>query len=63
MDWDAFDFAMVGVLLAGAGLACLLASKAAPKHRAVAGVVVLAAVLLVWAELAVGVFGSPIAGQ
>jgi hypothetical protein len=63
VDWDVFDFSVAGILLAGAGLAFGLASrKVTPEHRAVVAVAVVAALLLVWAELAVGVFGTPLAG-
>jgi len=64
VDWTAFDFAVAAVLLIGAGLAVLLASRVrGPRSRTVVGAALLAAFLFVWAELAVGVIGSPIAGS
>jgi hypothetical protein len=64
MDWDAFDFAVAAVLLIGAGVAVALATKVSDlRYRAAVCAAVLAAVLFVWAELAVGVVGSPIAGS
>jgi hypothetical protein len=65
VNWDLFDFAVIGALLLGTGLMYELAARGVSnaKHRAVIAVVLTAALLLVWAELAVGVFGSPFAGQ
>ena len=62
--WNWFDFAVIGCLLIGAGLLYeLITTKLGSKYRAVMVVVFIAAILLVWAELAVGIFGSPIAGS
>ncbi len=65
VDWDVADFAVIGTLLLGTGLVYELAARRVsnPKHRVVIGVVLAAFVLLVWAELAVGVFGTPFAGS
>ena len=64
MNWNVFDFVVVATLLAGAGFAYWLVSrKVSPEYRAVVVVAVVAALLLVWAELAVGVFGTPLAGS
>jgi hypothetical protein len=58
--WTLADFVVAGVLLAGTGLAFELAAKRARSltHLAGAGVGLGAALLLVWANLAVGVIGS-----
>lgn len=56
--WTAFDFAFAGVLLIGAGLAVELAVWKLPNRNArlfAAGVILLA-VVLTWADGAVGVF-------
>ena len=64
MDWDAFDFAIAAALLIGAGGAVVLATRVSDlRHRAAICAALLAAFLFVWAELAVGVVGSPIAGS
>lgn len=65
VNWNWFDFAIIGTLLLGTGLAYELAAAKIDNttHRAVVGMVLLAALFLVWAELAVGIFGSPIAGS
>lgn len=64
VDWGLGDFVVIGSLLIGTGLMYeLIASKVSPKYRVLVAVVLLAALLLTWAELAVGIFGSPIAGS
>ncbi len=65
VNWDVADFVVIGTLLLGTGLAYELAARRVsnPKHRVVIGVVLAAVVLLVWAELAVGVFGTPFSGS
>ena len=65
VNWGPLDFAAAAILLAGAGsLYVLLTHKlrSAPQRRMVGGGLLLT-LLLVWAELAVGLFGSPIAGS
>ncbi|MGC1271114.1 MAG: hypothetical protein WA842_11035 [Croceibacterium sp.] len=58
MNWGPGDFlAFAGLLLgAGAGLELTLSSRGSPMRRAIAAGAVLALALLVWAELAVGIF-------
>lgn len=58
VNWDKEDFLAAAVLLGGAGLGIELAVRLIRSRRvmmlAIAGV--LAVLLLVWAELAVGIF-------
>jgi hypothetical protein len=65
VNWSAADFALMGALLIGTG--CLLAlvarNVATPRYRMLAGAGLVLALLLVWAELAVGVIGTPFAGS
>ncbi len=65
VDWGAADFAIVGVLLVGAGLVFELGVRRVgnPTHRAILGLGLVGAVLLAWVELAVGIFGTPFAGS
>ena len=58
--WSAGDFIVAGALLFGTGIAFELLARrtSSPVRRAVLGVVLLAALLFVWAQLAVGVFGD-----
>ena len=65
VNWKASDFIIMGILLLGTGLIfeLVLRKIQKPQHRVlVCGLLVLA-LFLVWAELAVGVFGSPFAGS
>jgi hypothetical protein len=64
VSWDVFDFAVAATVLAGTGIAHWLVSRQVSReHRAVVGIAVVAALVLVWAELAVGVFGTPFSGS
>lgn len=64
VKWDLRDFVIIGTLLISAGLTFeLVTAIMNPKYRPVVAMVLIAAVLLIWAELAVGVFGSPFAGS
>jgi hypothetical protein len=56
VTWTLGDFVVLGALLFGSGLAFVFFARRMKKHRAVIGGAILAALLLVWAELAVGVF-------
>lgn len=65
VDWNLADFIVVGILLAGVGVAYQLVVTGAKTNPrlAVVGVVLAAAMVLTWMELAVGVFGTPFAGS
>ncbi len=65
VDWSVFDFAIAGFLLLGTGLLCelVLRTVSKPGHRVLICAAILIALFLVWAELAVGIFGSPLAGS
>lgn len=63
-DWGVADFLIIGILLAGVGFAYQLivtGMKNNPR-RAIMGVVLAAVMILIWVELAVGIFGTPFAG-
>ena len=64
-DWDAPDFIIAGVLLLGTGLLCelVLRKVKSTANRVILCGVILLALFLVWAELAVGIFGTPFAGS
>ncbi len=63
--WDLFDFAAAGALLLGGGAIWLLGLRfgGSSRGRLLFGVGLSLALLLVWVELAVGVFGTPLAGS
>lgn len=65
VDWGVGDFVVVGILLAGVGMAYQLIVTGVKNNSrlAVIGIVLAAAMLLIWAELAVGILGSPFAGS
>lgn len=58
VHWTLFDFVAAGVLLLGTGLLCELAITKikTPKYRIAACAALLFLLLLIWAELAVGIF-------
>ncbi len=65
VNWSVFDFVVVGVLLLGAGFAYELFARriTTSQNRIVLAVVLLAILVLIWGELAVGIFGTPFAGS
>lgn len=65
VNWTLSDFVIAGVLLLGTGLLCELVLRTVRpfRHRLVLCGVLLLGLFLVWAELAVGVFGTPFGGQ
>jgi hypothetical protein len=65
VNWTLFDFVVAGVLLLGTGLICELVIRKTTKikYRIAICVSILVAFLLIWAELAVGIFGTPFSGQ
>ncbi len=65
VNWSLPDFVIMGVLLVGMGLMYVTVSRnlTNPRYRLAVGVGLAFALLLMWAELAVGVFGSPFAGS
>lgn len=65
INWSVLDFLIAGILLLTAGLLIdfVLRSVKALSKRLTFIIAVLLVLLLVWAELAVGVFGTPFAGS
>ncbi|MFB6290913.1 MAG: hypothetical protein ABEJ25_04205 [Candidatus Bipolaricaulia bacterium] len=63
--WGVADFVIMGTLLFGTGLGLevTLNKLTKPVYRATSCTVIVVAFLLIWAELAVGVFGTPWAGS
>lgn len=58
VNWTLLDFIAAAVLLLGAGLMCELVLRKVKKtkHRIALCFAILAMLLLIWAELAVGIF-------
>ena len=65
VNWSLSDFIIGGVLLLGTGLIIEIVARNLKNTKFRAGLVIaiLAVLCLVWAELAVGVFGSPFGGS
>jgi len=65
INWSQFDYIVAAILLGGSSfLLDFVIIKAKNKQSRWAwGIVVVLASALVWIELAVGVFGSPLAGS
>lgn len=65
VDWKLLDFVVMGVLLLGTGLLCELVLRKVKKfeYRIAICAVILVVLFLTWAELAVGIFGTPFAGS
>lgn len=65
VEWSFFDFVIAGaLLLLTAALLDLVFKRVKQKKKRIAiGVVVVVMLLLIWAELAVGLFGTPFSGN
>lgn len=65
VKWSASDFIVMGILLLVTGLTTELVLRKVnkPEYRLVWIGAVLFMFLLIWAELAVGIFGTPFAGS
>ena len=65
VNWALGDFLVAGGLLLGAALVIETILRLVPqrRHRIMLFVVVSVLFVLLWAELAVGIFGTPFAGS
>jgi hypothetical protein len=65
INWSLFDFIIMGFLLIGLGMGIHLVSTRTKnlKVRIFYILIVFLLFLLIWAELAVGIFGTPFAGS
>lgn len=65
VNWTLSDFVAAAVLLLSTGLLCELVIRKVKnvKSRIAICAVLLAALFLIWIELAVGIFGTPFAGS
>ena len=65
INWSGFDFLIAGILLFGTAFCVDMILKMEKKNakRMFYIVLILLALFLIWAELAVGIFGSPFAGS
>ena len=65
VNWSPLDFLVMSILLLSTGLICEMVLRKVRKfeNRIALCVAILAAFFLIWAELAVGIFGTPFAGS
>lgn len=63
--WSRIDFITAGALLLGTGLACELVLRKVKdfKYRLAICAAILLVLFLIWAEIAVGLFGTRFAGS
>jgi hypothetical protein len=65
VQWDLPDFVLMGSIIAALGMLFVLVSRQLHSRawRVLTGAALALVLLLVWVELAVGVFGTPFAGS
>jgi hypothetical protein len=65
VQWSGLDYLIMGVMLlaVGSGIQWVLQKFQSRRNRMIGVGLVVLLFLLVWAELAVGVFGTPFAGS
>jgi len=65
VNWSFFDFLVMGLLLLGVGIMLEVVLRKIPKknNRIALIVIILIVFILIWAELAVGIFGTLFAGS
>ncbi len=65
LNWDLADFILMGILLLCNGFACelVLRNISSTKNKIVLCGIILAMLIIIWAEFAVGIFGTPVAGS
>ena len=64
VNWSFFDFIITGIMLSITGLALGIIKKIKyHKYRNIFIAIILMIFLLIWAELGVGLFGTPFAGD
>lgn len=63
INWSLMDFILMGVILIATGFSIdIIIRKINPKYKIAIVIAVLILFFLLWAELAVGIFNSPISG-
>ena len=65
VNWSIFDFVVAGILLLSIGLLGEFVTRKInkTKYRIAIYVALLIVLLLIWAELGVGIFGTPFGGN
>jgi len=65
VNWSAFDFVVAGALLIATSLVCIVVFQKVKKvkHQIILCAAILVVLVLLWIELAVGLFGTPLGGE
>jgi len=65
ITWSTADFVLAAIILFGAGMIyeVMRTVLKTPRQRMITGLGVFVMVVVIWVELAVGVFGTPFAGS
>jgi len=65
VNWTLLDFVVAGSLLLGTGLLAELVMRKVSKTNSRIAIIfaILIVLFIIWAELAVGIFGTPFAGS
>lgn len=63
VDWGVFDFLVMGVLLFSFGMVLELIGRKTRRFKIIWIALVILTFLLIWAELGVGIFGTPFSGN
>lgn len=65
VNWSFFDFVVAGMLLLATALVIEFCFRKITniKHRIIIAVIIFLSLFLIWAELAVGIFVTPFAGN
>lgn len=65
VKWSLFDFIAAGILLFGSGLTFefIMRKVKTIKLKILISIILFITLFLLWAELAVGIFGTPFAGN
>ncbi len=65
VKWSVNDFIVMALMLFGSGILADLVLRKVKKlpSRIIAFIAIVTVFILIWAELAVGIFGSPFAGS
>lgn len=65
VDWKIFDFVIMSILLYGLGISCelMIRKMKSKKQKIILCSTLIIIFLLIWMELAVGIIGTPLAGN
>lgn len=64
-NWTGSDFLIAAILLFGTAsfIYMIVSSKLSVRAKTIISIVIILLLMIIWVEMAVGLFGSPIAGS